>query len=98
MNVALVPLGPPLLAGPGAIVATMVFVKDADSTAAWVSIGVGVVAVHLCLWLSMRFASVINRVLKESGTTLITRIAGLLLAAIAVQLMADAIRAFIVAG
>ncbi len=98
VNVALVPLGTPLLAGPGAIVATMVFVKDADSTAAWVSIGVGVVAVHLCLWLSMRFASVINRVLKESGTTLITRIAGLLLAAIAVQLMADAIRAFIVAG
>ena len=95
VNVALVPLGTPLLAGPGAIVATMVFVQHADDRADWVAIALGVLAVHVTLWLSMRFAGAINRVLKESGTTLVTRIAGLLLAAIAVQLMADAIRAFI---
>jgi multiple antibiotic resistance protein len=95
VNVALVPLGTPLLAGPGAIVATMVFVQRADELAHWVAIGAGIVAVHICLWLSMRFANVIHRVLKDSGTILISRIAGLLLAAIAVQLMADAIRAFI---
>jgi multiple antibiotic resistance protein len=98
VNVALVPLGTPLLAGPGAIVATMVFVKNATEPADWVSIALGVVAVHLCLWLSMRFANVIHRVLKDSGTTLITRIAGLLLAAIAVQLVADAVQAFIEAA
>lgn len=98
VNVALVPLGTPLLAGPGAIVATMVFVEHAETSAQWVSIALGVVAVHLCLWLSMRFAGLIHRVLKDSGTTLVTRIAGLLLAAIAVQLMADAVRAFIAGG
>lgn len=96
VNVALVPLGTPLLAGPGAIVATMVFVQHADGAAGWLAIALGIVAVHVCLWLSMRFAGVINRVLKDSGTTLITRIAGLLLAAIAVQLVADAVHAFIV--
>lgn len=95
VNVALVPLGTPLLAGPGAIVATMVFVQRAEELADWVAIGVGVLAVHLCLFLSMRFANVIHRVLKESGTILVSRIAGLLLAAIAVQLVADAVRAFI---
>lgn len=98
VNVALVPLGTPLLAGPGAIVATMVFVQAAREPADWVAIGLAVVAVHVCLWLSMRFAGVIHRVLKDSGVTLVTRIAGLLLAAIAVQLVADAIRAFIEAG
>ncbi|WP_149204321.1 MarC family protein [Actinotalea subterranea] len=98
VNVALVPLGTPLLAGPGAIVATMVFVQRASEPAHWVSIALGVVAVHVCLWLSMRFANLIHRVLKDSGTTLVTRIAGLLLAAIAVQLVADAVRAFILAG
>lgn len=98
VNVALVPLGTPLLAGPGAIVATMVFVQRATEPAHWVSIALGVIAVHITLWLSMRFANVIHRVLKDSGTTLVTRIAGLLLAAIAVQLVADAIRAFIVNG
>ncbi|MBO1752740.1 MarC family protein [Actinotalea sp. BY-33] len=98
VNVALVPLGTPLLAGPGAIVATMVFVQRAEATSDWVAIAVGVIAVHLCLWLSMRFANVIHRVLKDSGTILVSRIAGLLLAAIAVQLMADAVRAFILEG
>ncbi len=95
VNVALVPLGTPLLAGPGAIVATMVFVAGADGPAQWGSVGLALVAVCLMLWLSMRFAGVIRRVLKESGTILVSRIAGLLLAAIAVQMIADAVLAFV---
>jgi len=96
VNVAMVPLGTPLLAGPGAIVAIMVAVQRSDeSTADWISIALAVVAVHVSLWLAMRFSNVIRRVLRDSGTILFTRIAGLLLAAIAVQLVADAIRAFI---
>ena len=99
VNVALVPLGTPLLAGPGAIVATMVFVQGNDGTAGdWISIALGVVAVHLALFLTMRFANVIHRVLRESGVILVTRIAGLLLAAIAVQLIADAVTAFVQAA
>lgn len=46
----------------------------------------------------MRFANVINRVLGDSGTILVTRIAGLLLAAIAVQLVADAVTQFVQAA
>jgi len=96
VNVAMVPLGTPLLAGPGAIVAIMVAVQGSSrSTSAWVSIALAVVATHFCLWLAMRFSNVIRRVLRDSGTILFTRIAGLLLAAIAVQLVADAIKAFI---
>ena len=76
----------------------MVFVEHAERDRDPLRRRLGVVAVHLCLWLSMRFAGLIHRVLKDSGTTLVTRIAGLLLAAIAVQLMADAIRAFIAGG
>jgi multiple antibiotic resistance protein len=94
-NVALVPLGTPLLAGPGAIVATMVFVQRVDSWGDAISIGLGIVAVHVVLWLTMRFSITIIRVIKDSGVLLITRIAGLLLSAIAVQLVADAVRAFV---
>ncbi len=93
-NVALVPLGTPLLAGPGAIVATMVFVQRADTRADYLAVAAGILAVHLALWLSMRFAGVIHRVLGADGVTLVTRIAGLLLSAIAVQLVADSVRAF----
>jgi multiple antibiotic resistance protein len=58
-------------------------------------VGAAIVAVHLCLWLVLRFASVIHWILRDSGVTLMSRIAGLLLSAIAVQLIADAVRAFI---
>jgi multiple antibiotic resistance protein len=94
-NIALVPLGTPLLAGPGAIVATMVFSKRVDNLGDFFAVGLAVVAVHLCIWMAMTFSVPILRLLHESGILLVTRIAGLLLSAIAVQLVADAVHAFI---
>ena len=94
-NVALVPLGTPLLAGPGAIVAVMLFVKQVDGPADFVAVSLGVVLVHVCLWAAMRYSLPILRVIRESGVLLVTRIAGLLLSAIAVQLVADSVRAFV---
>jgi multiple antibiotic resistance protein len=95
VNVALVPLGTPLLAGPGAIVATIVFVRRADDVADYVALAVAILAVHLALFLSLRFSSGIIRVIRDSGIVLVSRIAGLLLSAIAVQLVADSILGFI---
>jgi multiple antibiotic resistance protein len=95
VNIALVPLGTPLLAGPGAIVATMVFSQRVHHIAQFVAVGLGVVLVHVALWLAMRFSTPILRLLREGGVVLVSRIAGLLLSAIAVQLVADAVRAFI---
>lgn len=94
-NVALVPLGTPLLAGPGAIVATMVFSKQVGDFTEFSAVALGVIGVHLTIWLAMRFSLPILRLIRESGVLLVTRIAGLLLSAIAVQMVADAIRAFV---
>src|SRR3954468_16991451 len=94
VNVALVPLGTPLLAGPGAIVATIVFVRRAHGVGDAAAIAAGIVAVHLLLYLALRFANVILRVIREGGVLLVTRISGLLLSAIAVQLVADSAIAF----
>jgi len=96
VNVALVPLGTPLIAGPGAIVAVMLAARTAGSSlAGWVSILSAILAIHVVLWLTMRYSIVLFRILGEGGISLLTRIAGLLLAAIAVQLMADAVFAFL---
>lgn len=95
VNIAFVPLDTPLLAGPGAIVAVMVLINRAGSAADYAAVGLGVVAVIGVLYLTMRFAGVLHRLLRDSGVTLVTRIAGLLLSAIAVQLVADAVRAFV---
>ncbi|GIJ25806.1 UPF0056 membrane protein [Micromonospora qiuiae] len=94
-NIALVPLGTPLLAGPGAIVATMLFVQQAEAVGDYVAIAVAIVAVMLAVWIVLRFSGGIVRILRPGGIEVVTRIAGLLLAAIAVQLIADAIFAFV---
>ncbi|GGS12969.1 MULTISPECIES: MarC family protein [Actinokineospora] len=95
VNVALVPLGTPLLAGPGAIAATIVFVRQADGhLASYLALGAAIVAVHLFLWLCLRYSGAVIRFIKDSGITLLAKIAGLLLAAIAVQLVADSVRGF----
>ncbi|MET9336954.1 MULTISPECIES: MarC family protein [unclassified Nonomuraea] len=96
VNVALVPLGTPLLAGPGAIVATIVFAQQAGAVRGGIlTLGLAIAAVHVVLWLFMRFSVGIIRVIKENGVELVTRIAGLLLAALAVQLIITAVRALV---
>ena len=95
VNVALVPLGTPLLAGPGAIVATIVFVRRSDGAGDYLALGLAILAVHLALFLALRFSAGIIRVIKDSGIVLVSRIAGLLLSAIAVQLVANSVLGFI---
>jgi multiple antibiotic resistance protein len=97
-NVAFVPLGTPLLAGPGAIVATMLFVQRIDSIGSGVAFAAAIAAVVVLLWLAMRFSGVVLAVLRGSGVELLTRIAGLLLSAIAVQLIVDAVRSLVSEG
>lgn len=94
-NVALVPLGTPLLAGPGAIVATMLFVQRAHGIAQYAEIAAAIVLVMSLVLLTLRFSGVIVRILRPGGIEVLSRIAGLLLAAIAVQLIADSIDAFV---
>lgn len=99
VNVALVPLGTPLLAGPGAIAATIVFVRQADGEGgSYLALGLAILTVHIILWLCLRFSGALIRIIKDSGITLLAKIAGLLLAAIAVQLIAESVRGFIAGG
>ncbi|MFI6641442.1 MarC family protein [Streptomyces sp. NPDC050504] len=85
VNVALVPLGMPLLAGPGAIVQVIMAVQNNDTVAGQISVWSAILAIHVVLFLAMRFSLVIIRVIKDSGVVLVTRLAGMMLAALAVQ-------------
>jgi len=93
-NIALVPLGTPLLAGPGAIVTTMLYVQKADGGEQLGALAIAIVAVHLIIGITFMFSTKILSVIKDSGVTLLARIAGLLLSAIAVEMIVSAIKAF----
>ena len=96
VNVALVPLGTPLLAGPGSIVAVMVAVGQAGTNVgSWIAVIVAAVLAHIVMWLTMRFSLMLSRALGPGGIMLLTKISGLLLAAIATQLIMEGIFQFI---
>lgn len=94
VNVALVPLGTPLIAGPGAIVATIVFARQAHGWGAYLSIALALLAVLAVLYLALRFSVFLLRLLRPGGIHLLTRVFGLLLSAIAVQLIAESAHGF----
>jgi multiple antibiotic resistance protein len=75
-------------------VATILFSRQADEPRQYAALALAVVLVHVFIWLSMRYSVGILRLIGNNGVTIVARIAGLLLAAIGVQLIADAIVGF----
>ena len=94
VNVALVPLGTPLLAGPGAIVTTILYVQNAHTAGMKFALAIAIIAVHIVIGLTLMFSTKVLSIIKDSGVTLVARIAGLLLAAIAVEMIVQAVKGF----
>jgi multiple antibiotic resistance protein len=91
-NIALVPLATPLLAGPGAIAAVMVLTRRYEDTPGQIGVVVGIVAAVVVVAVGLLLADRIARLLRPSLIQLLTRVLGLLLSAIAVQFIVDAIK------
>lgn len=94
VNIAMVPIGTPILAGPGGIVTTMLYVRYAHSPGDKFSLAAAIIMVHVVIGLILMFSTGILGLIKESGVTLITRVAGLLVAAIAVDMIVQSIKGF----
>ena len=87
-----VPLAIPLLAGPGAISTTIIAAERGAGAAHFAAI-LGVIAtVSLLTWLVLRAANAIGERISRTGLNIATRLLGLLLAAFAVQTMAEGLR------
>ena len=88
-SIAIVPLTIPLLTGP-ATISTMVIY--AQKTKHWwelaILVGYGVV-IGLAVWISFALSGRIARAIGSTGINVMTRIMGLLLAALAVEVMSD---------
>jgi multiple antibiotic resistance protein len=91
-NVALVPLATPLLAGPGAIAAVMVLTRRYEDTSGMIGVLLAIVAVVVVVAVGLMLADRIARLVPPSAIQLLTRVLGLLLAAIAVQFIVDAVK------
>ena len=92
-NIAVFPLAIPLLAGPGALTATVLLAGQAAFQPLYLAILVGVIAAIAALGLLVfRGASRIEKGLGTTGSVLLSRLQGVLLSALAVQFVIDGIR------
>lgn len=91
-RIALVPLATPLMAGPGAIGATLVLLSQAPDRASWLAVLIGIGGAVLLTGIVLRLGSRLADHLSPTIVALMTRVMGLLLAAVSVQLVFDGTR------
>lgn len=89
------PLAIPLIAGPGAIATMILLASQGDGDLTWMlSIHLVMVAVLVVTFVLFLAAGVLERVLGPLGINVITRLLGMLLAALSVQFILDGLAAF----
>ncbi len=93
-HIAAFPLAIPLMAGPGAITATLLLSGQAGGRATWLAILFGVIVlVALACLIAFLAAQRLGRLLGITGNVVLSRLLGIILAALAVQYVIDGIRA-----
>jgi len=91
-DIAVVPLATPLLAGPGGISTVVVEAHKGTNLGHETLLGLTIIIVGLCLWMALHLAPLISQRLGVTGINIFTRIMGLILAAIAIEIIANGLK------
>jgi multiple antibiotic resistance protein len=86
---AVVPLGIPLVAGPGAISTIIIYAHQASDVYDLAFLVFAGLLVAVSVWIALRMADPLRNLLGKTGINIISRLAGLVLAAIAVEFIAS---------
>jgi multiple antibiotic resistance protein len=89
---AVVPIGLPLLAGPGAISTVIVYADRYHSFSHYSILGLSILMVSILTWLILRGSFYISGILGKTGINIVTRIMGLIIAAIAVEFITNGLK------
>jgi multiple antibiotic resistance protein len=91
-SIAVVPLAIPIIAGPGAMTTVIIYAQHFQSMFNKIYISIGVIAVAWMVGLTLYFAAHINKIIGSTGIKIVTRIMGLILAAIAMSMITTGIK------
>ena len=93
-HIAAFPLAIPLMAGPGAITATILLAGQAAGRPIWLGILLGIIVVVMAAcFIAFAAAGRIGKLLGVTGNIVLSRLLGVILAALAVQYVIDGVRA-----
>ena len=88
-EVAVVPLGIPLVAGPGAISTVIIYVDQATTWLDMTVLFLTVLSVAGSVWIALRLSDRIRIMLGMTGINIVTRLLGLILAAVGIEFLTD---------
>jgi len=91
-SVAIVPLAMPLLAGPGAISTVILAAHKSSGIMHYLMVALGIIALSIITWIALRLSPWIQKRISATGLNIFTRIMGLILAAIAVEYIANGLK------
>ncbi|HEX9611802.1 MAG TPA: MarC family protein, partial [Gemmatimonadales bacterium] len=91
-DIGIMPLGVPMLAGPGAISTVMVLTLGAKGLVPTLAVYASIALTALISFYVLAAASLVERRLGQTGMRILTRLMGLVLCAIAVQFIIDGIK------
>ena len=91
-DVGIMPLGIPMLAGPGSISTVMVLTGASKTIVTTLGVYAAIVLTAVLSYLTLAAATAIERRLAQTGMRILTRLMGLVLCAIAVQFIIDGIK------
>ncbi len=92
-DIAIVPLAMPLLSGPGSIATVMVLMADQDVWPRGIAVSIAIVITFVVTYVILATAQRVSKVLGQTGIAITQRVFGLLLAALAIQFIADGAKA-----
>lgn len=91
-SVAIVPLSTPLLAGPGAISSVILYSQKSNSLLHYALIAGDILLLGGILWVALKLTPWISKNISKTGINIFTRLMGLVLAAIAVEFIANGLK------
>lgn len=94
-SIAFYPMTFPMIVGPGTIATLIVYASQAHQIEHYLSFGVVLLAVLLALFVVLFFAATIGKLLSSKIRVVMTRLMGMILAAIAVEMVFDGAKAML---
>lgn len=91
-SVAVVPLGTPLLAGPGAISTVILYAQRYSSITHYAILATGIVFLVFVTWITFRAAPPLVSLFGKTGINVVTRIMGLIMVAVGVEFIANGLK------
>jgi len=90
-SIGVVPLALPILAGPGTISVVINNANTYNDFNGFLAISIGIILVSIIVYVVFRFAGVISKKIGQTGLNIITRVMGLILMAISIDMMVEGI-------